>query len=80
MYGAEIYGEAVPQYERPAPAAEEPQLPAYEPLFSAKQVCELRCALPAYIVQTHPKACTWLHRTRARARADTARRTSSGSS
>ncbi len=28
----------MPQYERPAPAAEEPQLPAYEPLFSAKQV------------------------------------------
>lgn len=39
IYGAEIYGEAVPQYERPAPSAvEEPELPAYEPLYSVKQV------------------------------------------
>ncbi len=41
IYGAEIYGEAVPQYERPAPSAvEEPELPAYEPLYSVKQVSQ----------------------------------------
>ena len=42
IYGAEIYGEAVPQYERPAPSAvEEPELPAYEPLYSVKQVSKV---------------------------------------
>ncbi|KAK9843755.1 hypothetical protein WJX81_004983 [Elliptochloris bilobata] len=37
IYGAEIYGEAVPQYERPAPSAAEADVPAYEPLYGVKQ-------------------------------------------
>ena len=37
IYGAEIYGEAVPQYERPAPSTAEADVPAYEPLYSVKQ-------------------------------------------
>ena len=37
IYGAEIYGEAVPQYERPAPSKSEADVPAYEPLYSVRQ-------------------------------------------
>ena len=37
IYGAEIYGEAVPQFERPAPSTAEADVPAYEPLYSVKQ-------------------------------------------